>query len=68
MRRLLMAIVVALVVGCASKQTVVAVPDIARYLLPAETQKSFAELADGCDVLILGETHGTARCRESSRR
>jgi erythromycin esterase-like protein len=35
------------------------IPDLPPYPLPAEARKSLTELAETCDVLILGETHGT---------
>jgi hypothetical protein len=50
---------IALVAGCGPRQAEVVVPELPPYPLPAEVQQSLTTLADKCDVLILGETHGT---------
>lgn len=57
--RYVIAVGIALIAGCGPRQAEVAVPELPPYPLPADVQESLTDLASQCDVLVLGETHGT---------
>jgi hypothetical protein len=59
MRRSFLALVAVLALGCARTGALEPIPELEAYPLPAGAQASLLELAGVCDVLILGETHGT---------
>ncbi len=59
MRTILTWMALVLVVGCSKSPTVDAIPELAPYVLPTDVQASLLTLGKDCDVLIVGETHGT---------
>src|SRR5262249_44664864 len=44
---------------CAGSNAQVVVPQLAPYALPSKSQHALKEIAGQCDVLVLGEIHGT---------
>jgi erythromycin esterase-like protein len=55
----LKAIAVAFVVLSATARAEVTIPEQPAYPLPPDVQQSLKTLASECDVLVIGETHGT---------
>lgn len=59
MMRYLKLFSVAFILLAAATRAEVAIPEQQAYPLPADVQQSLATLASECDLIVLGETHGT---------